>query len=332
MVARIDLPVEPAWMIGWLDEDDSYGGWSMKKLMWIPLIALTCFSAVGFAQKRAMTFEDMFTMKRASSAKISPDGTSALFRVSQANVDENSYTARIYMVDLKTKDVKPVAPVGSGSPVWRPDGKAFFFTMGGQIYEKALDGSEPRQITHRETGAGGPVVSADGKMLLFAGSVKVIEDQDHSGKVLDDLYFRQWNRWIDGERSHVFVVEASAEKAEGRDITPGDDNVPPISLGSGRDYTFSPDGKEAVIVKNTDEMVAASTNHDLFTVDLASGEMTRLTTNKAWDAEPVYSPDGRYIAYAAMDRAGFEADRHELVIYDRKNKTHRHLDHQPDQP
>ncbi|MEJ2546175.1 MAG: prolyl oligopeptidase family serine peptidase, partial [Calditrichaceae bacterium] len=98
-------------------------------------------------------------------------------------------------------------------------------------------------------------------------------------------------------------------------------DAPPVSLGSSNDYTFSPDGKEVCFVRNMDEIVAASTNNDLFINNLANGNITRLTENKGNDNNPNYSPDGKYIAFKSMLRPGFEADKYRLMLYDRKKKT-----------
>ena len=105
------------------------------------------------------------------------------------------------------------------------------------------------------------------------------------------------------------------------DATPGDYDTPPIDIGGNVDYAFSPDGKEFAFVRNTDPMIAISTNNDIFTVSLQDGkpvgEAKRITDNKANDNQPVYSPDGKYIAYRAMKRPGFEADKYDIIVYDR---------------
>jgi len=274
-----------------------------------------------------MTFEDMFTMQRISNLSLSADGNRVLFRVRQARIEENDYLSTIYMLDLPSGQLS-VMNTGGSSPVWRPDGKAFAYTQGGQIYLNTMDGSQPRQVTDIADGAGGPRFSPDGKHILFSSTVFVGQEQDHSGKVLEGLLFRQWNSWVNDVRNHVFTVPSDASSNAGRDLTPGDHDCPPLDLGSSHDYTYSPDGAFVAVVKNTDEMVAISTNNDIFEIDVKTGKETRITTSKGGDAEPHYSPDGRYIAYWAMERPGFEADQHRITIYDRKTREHRQLDHE----
>lgn len=299
----------------------------MQKVLLAALFMLLSIHAVA-TDKRAMTFEDMFTMKRISNLSVSADGQKVLYRVRQATVDNNSYHSAIYMTDLESGETRRMTPEGenAGSPQWHPKGDAFIYTTGGQIYIKYTDGSAPRQITAAPEGASGPRFSADGSMILFASTIKTLtEAQDHSGMLIKDLLYRQWNEWRHGIRNHVFMVETSAHQQAGKDITPGDFDSPPLDLGSSHDYTFSPDGKEVAFVKNTDEIVAMSTNNDIFVVDLETMEERRITTNRARDAEPHYSPDGRYIAYVAMARAGFEADQHVIHLYDRQSGEHKAL-------
>src|SRR5205085_7327498 len=129
------------------------------------------------------------------------------------------------------------------------------------------------------------------------------------------------------KRSHLFVQsiagdlgmsEGSAnEKTYARDLTPGDHDVPPFSLGGQDDYAISPDSKELCFTSNIDEVGATSTNNDLFIVPLAGGMPKKITTNPGSDSSPLYSPDGKYIAYRAQFRAGYESDRFRLMLYDR---------------
>jgi len=125
--------------------------------------------------------------------------------------------------------------------------------------------------------------------------------------------------WKDGRFSHLFLVP-SVGSSEPRDLTPGAADVPPFSLGGPDDYAFSPDSKELAFARKTDGVEATSTNSDLFLLDLAdpSAKSRKITTNPASDGGPAYSPDGRYIAYRAQQRPGFEADRWQLMLYDRK--------------
>ncbi len=291
----------------------------MKKL----LIVLLCLSGLASAgDRRALTFEDFFTMRRLTHFSVSPDGRSVLYRIQQANLDKNNFSGTLYLLDLASGQSKRMSVEGENcsTPVFSPDGTAYAYTSGGQVWIKAFDGSAPRKVSDAPEGAAGPVFSPDGAWLIYGSTIaRDASPQTHSGRLIDSLMFRQWNEWRNNTRNHLFLVASAGPAAAGKDLTPADFDVPPLDLGSSADYCFSPDGKEVAYVKNTDAVVATSTNNDIFVLDLASGQERRITTNEGGDCEPKYSPDGRFIAYVSMARKGFEADRHLLCLYDRKS-------------
>ncbi|HYY42158.1 MAG TPA: prolyl oligopeptidase family serine peptidase, partial [Pyrinomonadaceae bacterium] len=136
--------------------------------------------------------------------------------------------------------------------------------------------------------------------------------------------YRHWTAWKEGKRTHVFVV--SSDGGAARDVTPGDYDAPPFSLGGPTDYAFSPDSKELAFVRNTEKVEATSTNSDIFVVPVAGGQPRLLTgTNRGADASPLYSPDGRYLAYRSQQTPGFESDRWRLMLYDRQTNQTREL-------
>ena len=99
-----------------------------------------------------------------------------------------------------------------------------------------------------------------------------------------------------------------------------------FSLGGQDDYAFSPDGQEICYTSNHDKNPAASTNNDLWIVPVNGGPAKNITAdNPASDSTPLYSPDGRYIAYRAQQRPGYESDRFRLMLYDRKTGEKKNL-------
>ena len=122
------------------------------------------------------------------------------------------------------------------------------------------------------------------------------------------------------------------EKNKFHDLTLGShSDVPPIALGGNSDYSISPDGKEVVFTTNLDKNLAWSTNNDIFIVDLEDVKekfetpKTKISQSLGNDNQPIYSPDGKLIAFISMERAGFEADQKQLFIYDREKKTYSNL-------
>ena len=213
------------------------------------------------------------------------------------------------------------------------------------------------RLTDIATEASGETWSPNGKFLIFTSDVypecdeqpdelacnanKVHEHENSKVKALvfDHLLYRHWNAYKEGKRSHIFYVSLFVVVPGGnsdppyhhryRDLTPGDYDAPVFSLGGQDDYAFSPDGKEVCYTSNHDKNPAASTNNDLWTVpavfphDATSAQVLAQTKNitadnPASDSTPLYSPDGKYIAYRAQQRPGYESDRFRLMLYDRK--------------
>ncbi len=161
--------------------------------------------------------------------------------------------------------------------------------------------------------------------------------------VFDHLLYRHWNAYKEGKRSHIFVIGAPQVSPESvkparqdqgtpRDLTPGDYDAPVFSLGGQDNYAFSPDGQEICYTSNHDKNPAASTNNDLWIVPVNGGPAKNITAdNPASDSTPLYSPDGRYIAYRAQQRPGYESDRFRLMLYDRKTGEKKNLTEDFDQ-
>jgi dipeptidyl aminopeptidase/acylaminoacyl peptidase len=286
-------------------------------------------------KKHAITFEDFFSMKRIGGFSVSPDGKLAAYDLTVPNIAENNFKTDIYLLDLKTKKstLFTRSEKSSSHPIWSEDGKTLYFNRGGQIWRKELSADSAVQVINFVGGASGAVIRSDGKKILFSTEVypdcetidclkkknKKKEESKVKARIINHLFYRHWNRWLDGKRNHIFMADIDGENL--KDVTPGDYDSPPLDLGSDHDYTFSSQGGEVAFVRNIDPMPAASTNNDIFILSFKNGSVKKLTENRGNDNNPNYSPDGKYIAFASMERAGFEADKQRLMLYDRSAKT-----------
>jgi dipeptidyl aminopeptidase/acylaminoacyl peptidase len=229
---------------------------------------------------------------------------------------------------------------------------------GSQIWFAEIDnsaGTVTRKylVTEIATEANGELWSPNGKFLIFTSDVypdcdgqpdeaacnaRKVDDANKSkvkALTFDHLLYRHWNAYKEGKRSHIFQVSVFGLVPRGnagppyhqiyRDLTPGDYDAPVFSLGGQDNYAFSPDGQEVCYTSNHDKVEATSTNNDLWIVPVDPGKggtpvaPRNITAgNPASDSTPLYSPDGKYIAYRAQERPGYESDRFRLMLYDRQ--------------
>ncbi len=309
------------------------------------LIIAIGLSIVATAQsKRPIRFDDMVALKRVADAQISPDGQRIAYVVNLVDKEANRGKRSIWVAPLRGG--APQALITSNrhddTPRWSRDGKkiAFLSSREGtpQIFVANADGSNQRQVSNAPEGVADFIWSPDGTMFAFSSevypecaSLKCIAEKSEAAEkskvkavVTDRLLFRHWDTFKRGKRSHLFVIPADG--GEPRDLTPGDYDVPPFSLGDPTAYDFSPDSKEIVFARNTDKVEAISTNNDLFIVSAGGGEIRRMNGNRPGsDTTPRYSPDGRWIAYRSQARNGYESDRFRLMLYNRQSGTSREI-------
>jgi len=321
----------------------------------LSLILIGCATAAPLIAQTSKPLElaDMFQMKRVTEPALSPDGQWIVCSVGLPDLVANKVGYDLYLISADGKISRQLTsdPANEQSPAWSPDGKwiAYVSTRTGQaqIWIISPDGKEERQFTTLSTGASAPVWAPNGGMIAYASTVfpefstRPFPESDSlnnqraeelvkgkvKAKVFTRLLYRHWDHWVDGKREHLFVQPLSGGPP--KDLTPGDRDAVPTSttFSAGIDFAFSPSGDEIAYTATPVpvEREAWSTNHDIYVVSVNGSTPRQLTTNPAADGYPRYSPDGRYIAYRAQSRPGYEADRWQLMLYDRSNGTARSL-------
>jgi len=313
--------------------------------------------SVADAALRAMTFDDLLACKRLSEPVPSPDGKWIAYVVGVPDREANSVNSDIWVIPASGGEPRQLtrSPKHDRHPTWSPDSRwiAFESNRGGsfQIYTIPVDGGEARAITTLSTEANQPVWSPDGKHIAFISAVF----PEHSGKpfaeaekqnaaelekrekskvkarLITKLLYRHWDSWVDDKRQHLFVVpvEGGATTGDPRNLTPGDRDAIPTSstFSAGDEFTFSPDGAELVhtATPTPPREEAWRTDHDLWSVKVLTGERRQITRNPAADGCPKFSPDGKWLAYRAQSRAGFEADRWQVMLLERGTGVSRSL-------
>jgi dipeptidyl aminopeptidase/acylaminoacyl peptidase len=296
--------------------------------------------------KKPLTVDDLWAMKRIESLRLSPDGKTMAFSVTTYNMDENKGNSDIYLVNADGSNLRALknSDKDENNPQFFPNGKKIAYIVDDQVHSCNLDGSNDEQLTDVYTGVSDFRISPNGNKILFTSSVypecpdqncnkKKDEAKKNSkvnARIITHLMFRSWNKWLDDKRSHLFLFDMTSK--DYYDLTYKMDNdVPPLDLGSDNDFNFSPDGKEIAYTMNPLSVVATSTNNEIYTVELSDvkkdskAPAKKISVSKGVDNQPVYSPDGKYIAFTSMLVPKHESDQLYIFLYDRASGKLRNM-------
>jgi dipeptidyl aminopeptidase/acylaminoacyl peptidase len=295
--------------------------------------------------KRPMKIDDLFAFKRVSDPQISPDGKTVVYVVGEVDLAANKTSSSLWLAAADGKGeprrLTNAAGKKDSHPRWSPDGKHILFESNrsgeGQLWLIDVDGGEARKLTAISTEVSNPVWSKDGVAIAFVSSVypeyseKPFKESDELNKkrkeeaeknpvkvkVFSRLFYRHWDSYVEDKRQHLFVMTASG--GEPKDATPGDRDAFPTSstFSTGDNFTFSPDGKYLVFTAVPEKNEAWNTNYSICRVPVTGGttQWECLTKdNPAASSGPLFSPDGKQLAFRAQKRAGFEADKWDLQV------------------
>ncbi len=298
------------------------------------LAALTLAAAP--AAPRPYTIQDQLAMRRVSSPAVSPDGTRVAFVLRTTDMQANKGRTDLWLVGADGSGLRQLTDheANDSQPVWSPDGQSLYFlstrTGSSQVFRVPASGGQATAVTKLPLDVGAFALSRDGKQLAVAMEVfpdcptlectpQRLEAQAKgktTGAVFDKLFVRHWDTWKNGTRSHLFVVPVAGGTP--RDLMKGmDADAPSKPFGGAEEFTFTPDGSGVVFTaRDAGRTEAWSTDLDLFLAPVAkAGAPKKLTLqNRATDTSPVFSPDGKTLAYVAMERPGYESDRLRVVL------------------
>lgn len=283
-----------------------------------------------------LTPEILWSFGRINDVSVSPDSKFVLFSVRNFNIEKNKGQTDFFIINLDNNEVKQITSSSDSkySPKWRPDGKkiGFITNRSGstQIWEIFPDGSGLEQITDINGGISEFKYSPVLDKILYVKDVKIDKNVNDiypdlpkaNARLYDDLMYRHWDEWEDGFYSHIFITSYNIGKkiVEGYDIMKEERFDTPLKpFGGIEQINWSPDGKFIAYTckKQTGKQYSLSTNSDIYIFSLETNSTTNLTEGMmGFDIAPVYSPDGKYIAWTSMERDGYESDKTRLFIFD----------------
>lgn len=320
------------------------------KLRQFTTAAVAVLLATSATAQAPFTYEDLVRLDRISGLAVDPTGRWALFNVRATDLDNNRGVTSLWMKDLNEPakpEVKVAVSEGGAREVqWAHDGSAFYFLSARgpsgttQVWKADAQGNTAQQVTDLVLDVGTYRVAPNGTGLVVAVSVfpdcegnalvctaeriKARTAQKNSGVVYDKLFMRHWDTWKDGTRSHLYYLPLPDATASPVPLMARmDADVPHKPFGGNEDFAFSADGRSVYFsARVAGDREPWSTNFDIYQVSVAGGAPVNLTaSNPAWDAEPLPSKDGRFLAYKAMERPGFEADRFWIKLRDLASGT-----------
>ncbi len=296
-----------------------------------------------------LTPEALWAMGRIGEIAVSPDGKQLLFTITYYSIEENKGNSDLYLMNIDGSELKQLTHTSAGeyNPRWRPDGKAIAYLSNEsgsmQLWEMNTQGSGRVQLSDIEGGINGFDYSPDQTKLMYLADVKMKETvadiypdlPKSTGRINNDLMYRHWDHWVD-ELTHIFIADYDGKSLSNSiDILEGEPWEAPLRpFGGMEQISWHPDSKSVVYTsrKKTGMEYAVSTNSDLYQYDLVSGKTINLTSGMmGYDINPIFSPNGRYLAWESMERDGYEADKLRLFLMDMESGEKRYLTENFDQ-
>lgn len=282
-----------------------------------------------------LTPEVLWKFGRIGSTQLSPDVQSVLFTITRFSMEANRGVTNIFTIPVEGGEPQELTTnkTNDFSPQWRPDGAkiGFLSTRSGdtQLWEMNTDGTNPTQVTKIEGGISSFAYAPTGDRILYTMNVQIEETPKElhpdmpkvNVRISDNMMYRHWNYWRDGSFRHIFVASYSDGKiGEAKDIMEGEAWDSPMSpYFNDGDVVWSPNGKIIAYAckKLHGKDLAVSTNSDIYLYHIEDNLTENITEGMmGYDQHPVFSPDGKHIAWLSMETPGYESDLNRLFLID----------------
>jgi len=284
-----------------------------------------------------LTPEALYSFGRVSDVQVSPDKSKVLYGVTYVSIEENKTNRELFVMNTDGTENTQITrtPQGENNAVWVKNGSKIAFlsseTGSAQIWEMNPDGSQRTQISNIEGGINGFAYSPDGKKILYIKDIKFGErtqdkypDLDHaSGRIIEDLMYKHWDHWVENI-PHPFIADFDgATLSNHMDILEGEPyESPMLPFGGVEQLAWQPDSKAVAYTcrKKTGMEYSLSTNSDIYLYNIDTKQTANLTEGMmGYDINPVFSADGKYMAWQSMERDGYESDKNRLYVLNMSN-------------
>ncbi|MCL5992193.1 MAG: S9 family peptidase [Bacteroidetes bacterium] len=320
-------------------------------------------------KKKPITPEILLSLERISDPQISPDGKWVIYGKSVPKYRENKSYKDLYVVSIDGKWHIQITndPASDYNGRWSPNGKKIYYITKstGKPQINIIDVPDTNRLLTTNTrglwrmlpnvtttfpflvenGVDNLSWSPDGKYFAYTSDVKVdstLKEKypdlpDVNARIFNKLPIRHWDEWEDENYSHLFVREfhqdGITEFRQPLDLMQGEQFETPVKpFGGIEQIAWAPDGKEIAYTSKKVSNYVQTTNSDIYIIPVIGGEAKNITKElKGADFDPLYSPDGKWIAFHSQEREGFESDRIRLMLYNRQNGDIKELSQKLDQ-
>lgn len=298
------------------------------------LILLIAFS-INPLLAREITFDDLYGLPCIGGVRISPDGKSILFALKTSDLTEDTRETHIWIMNSNGSDLRQLTygPGDEWAAQWMPDGKTVLFLSdrdeSNQIWSLNLDGGEVQRLTDISTSVSEFLCAPDGNMIVYRTRVfpdcesdscnqaRLDEKENNpiEAKLYDRLLYRHYNSWNDGRVNRLFII--NLEDRSSRALFVSSYNIPTAHLGGKPDFNIAPESDEVCFVMNLSLKTALWPSNNLYLWSFGTDSISEISDAPGLETTPRYSPDGKYLTYISQERAGYESDQRDLVIYDK---------------
>ncbi len=283
-----------------------------------------------------MTPETLLSLGRLSDPQLSPDGGKILYGVSYTSIADNRSCRNLFLCNPdgsgKVQLTRYAKSVSNAR--WAPDGKSIYFVQGGQLWKAPLQGTKlgkKVKLSDIPNGIGEFKLSPDGQQILYTSTIKnpaLVQPADTDPALdkakayaTEDLMYRHWDHWVtEIPRTYVATLVNGVITPESSLDLLGEElyELPTEPFGGIEQLDWAPDNRHIAYScrKKTGKEYAFSTNTGIYIYDILTGTTVPVKTDGGYDTDPVFSPDGKHLAWISMPRDGYEADQQRLMVCD----------------